>query len=98
MKKRLIWETNARHQRHVPAVQPVRQAVRQDGVKAGVAKEDLEHAFGGRVFPEDGVDLFTDGAEHVALVSAGGRWVGHNRRLDACRQRGKHVLFAFDQR
>src|SRR5450631_2234291 len=32
------------------------------------------------------------------LVSAGGRFVGHDRRLGACRHRGKHVLFAFDQR
>jgi hypothetical protein len=50
---------------HAPAVQFVRHAVRQDGVKAGVAQDDFDHALGGRVFPEDGVDLFADGAEHV---------------------------------
>src|SRR5664280_440201 len=33
-----------------------------------------------------------------ALVSPGGRFIGHNRRFGAGRRRGKHVLFAFDQR
>ena len=56
---------HARHQRHPPAIQPVRQAVQQDGVEAGVAEEDLDHALGGRVFPENGVDLFPDGSQHA---------------------------------
>ena len=56
-----------RHQRHAPPVQAVRHAVRQDGVEARVAEEDFQHALGGRILPEDGVDLFADGAEHCGL-------------------------------
>jgi hypothetical protein len=36
-------------------------------VETRVAQEDFEHAFGGRVFPEDGIDLLADGAEHRRL-------------------------------
>ena len=38
----------------------------QDGVKPGIAEDDFEHAFSGRILPENGVDLFAYGAEHVA--------------------------------
>ena len=69
VKKRLICEMHPRHQRHAPAVEAVRQAVRQDGVEARIAEEDFEHALGGRIFPEDGVDLFPDGAEHCRAPS-----------------------------
>src|SRR5450759_5127538 len=47
---------HARHQRHAPAVQAVRQAVHQDGVEARVAEKNLQPTLGGRVLPEDGVD------------------------------------------
>jgi hypothetical protein len=33
-------------------------------MEAGVTEEDLENALGGRVFPEDGLDLFPDRAKH----------------------------------
>ena len=55
---------HARHQRHSPSIELMGEAMRQDGVKAGVTEEDLNDTFRGRVFPEDGVDLFPDGSKH----------------------------------
>ena len=45
-------------------VNAVGEAMDQDGVKSGVAKDDLQDAAGGGVALEDGVDLFPDGGEH----------------------------------
>jgi len=51
--------------RHFQAnVDFMRKAVRHDGVKARVAEKDFEVALGRRIFPEDGVDLFAEVAEH----------------------------------
>ena len=53
-------------QRDAPAVEPVRQAVRQDRVEARIAEEDLDDTLGRRVFPENGFDLLPDGSKHAA--------------------------------
>ena len=42
--------------------------MQQDGVKAGIAEEDLDRALGGWIAAENGIDLFPDGAKHTALV------------------------------
>jgi hypothetical protein len=42
----------------------VGQAVRQDRMKAGIAENDFERAFRGRIFAKNRLDLFPDGAEH----------------------------------
>ena len=47
-----------------PTVEFMGEAVGQDGMKAGVAEEDFNDAFSSRVLPEDGIDLFPDGAKH----------------------------------
>ena len=39
----------------------------QDGVEAGVTEDDLDPAFGGRIFAENRVELFPDGGEHLIL-------------------------------
>jgi len=54
-------------QRHAPAVQPVGQAMQENGVKAGVTEKNLDHAFGGGVFPENRGDLFSDGLKHELM-------------------------------
>jgi hypothetical protein len=44
------------------------QAVRLDGMKTGIAEQDLQHALGGRVFPKNRLDLFLDGSKHAIGV------------------------------
>ena len=68
VKKRLNCEIKRGSSGTSPAVELVRQAVQQDGVEARVAEEDFEHALGGRILPEDGIDLFPDGAKHGTLM------------------------------
>jgi hypothetical protein len=36
-------------------------------MKPRIAEHDLNDALGGRVFPEDRIDLFPDRAEHISL-------------------------------
>ena len=68
------WLTIARQREPAAAIQPVRQAMQQDRVEAGIAQHDLQHAARGGIALEHGVDLFADGAEHecssaVAIIS-----------------------------
>src|SRR5208283_5078869 len=44
----------------------------QDGVESGVAQEDLDHALGGGILPENGVDLLLDSPEHLPGIIARG--------------------------
>src|SRR5579872_4587085 len=60
-----------------PAVEPMGKAMGQDGVEARVTEKDFNDALGRRVFPENGVDLFPDGAKHqwagaVSVETTGG--------------------------
>jgi hypothetical protein len=45
----------------------VRQAVQQHGMKARVAEQDFDHTLRGRIFPENRIDLLSDGPEHTYL-------------------------------
>jgi hypothetical protein len=40
-------------------------AMQQHGMKARVAQDDFEHAPSGRIALEHGIDLLSDGLEHV---------------------------------
>ena len=42
-----------RQQIPAPAVKSVRQPMEQDGMEAGITQDNLQHALGCRVFPED---------------------------------------------
>lgn len=42
------------------------EAVQENGVESGVAEDDFEHTLRGGVLAENGVDLFPDGAKHLA--------------------------------
>jgi hypothetical protein len=63
-----------RQQRHSPAIELVGQAVDQNGMEAGVTEQYLDYTSGGWVFPENGIDLFPDGAQHAVscLDGSGG--------------------------
>jgi hypothetical protein len=52
----------------------VGQAVDQNGMEAGVTEQYLDYTSGGWVFPENGIDLFPDGAQHAVscLDGSGG--------------------------
>ena len=101
---------HARQQRDAPAIELVREAVRQDGVEARIAEEDLDDALGRRVFPENGVDLLPDGSKtcRVPMDAArrgrdslvlGDLFRGDlNAAVGARRHRGEHVFFPLDQR
>jgi hypothetical protein len=41
--------------------------VKKDSVKTGVAENDFEYAFGGRIPLENRVDLFPDGSKHLSI-------------------------------
>jgi hypothetical protein len=56
-----------REKRDASLVERVRDAMKECRVKAGVTEENLDNAFGSRVFPEDCVDLFSDRCEHGLL-------------------------------
>jgi hypothetical protein len=47
----------------------MRETVRQNGVESGIAEEDLDDTFGGRIFPKDSFDLFPNGSKHGAKNS-----------------------------
>jgi hypothetical protein len=49
------------------------KAVQQDRVESGITEDHFQHALGGWVFPEDGVDLFSNGPKHSALPTAAQR-------------------------
>ena len=68
---------DARQQRETADVQPVRQPVQQDGMKAGVTEKNLDRALGGWIAAENGIDLFPDGSKHscFGLIIALGRWM-----------------------
>src|SRR5277367_2642121 len=75
---------HTRYQRPSPEIQFVGQAVRHDGMKTGVAEQHLYHALGGRVLPENGVDLFPDGSQHAVFpieMTAGGKWIPNALRV-----------------
>src|SRR5579862_339955 len=55
---------HSRNERDAPAIEPMGEAMSQNGVEAGVTEKDFNDALGRRVFPENGVDLFPDGAKH----------------------------------
>src|SRR5258708_1456074 len=57
----------ARQDGNTGEVQPVSEPMEQDRVEAGVTQDDLQHALGGWIFPEYGVDLFPDRTEHTLL-------------------------------
>jgi hypothetical protein len=40
------------------------QPVKQSRMKAGVTEDNLEHTFRCRIFPENRVDLFSNGPKH----------------------------------
>jgi hypothetical protein len=46
-------------------INAVGQAMDQDGVESGVAQHDFEHATGGGVALENGVELLSDVGEHL---------------------------------
>src|SRR5215469_8412155 len=58
---------DARRERNAPAVQLMRQPVREDGVKTGIAEKDLDDTFRGRILAKDSIDLFPNGSKHHAL-------------------------------
>jgi hypothetical protein len=47
-----------------PAVKPVGNPMRQDRVKAWIAKEDLNHAPRGWILAKNGIDLFPNRSQH----------------------------------
>ena len=59
---------NASQQNEARFVKPVRQPMQQDGVEAGIAKEDFNRASGGGIASKDGVDLFPDCSKHAAYI------------------------------
>jgi hypothetical protein len=48
-------------------VEPVRDAVQEDGVDSGIAKQNLQAAFRSWVVLEDSLDLFSDTSKHLDL-------------------------------
>src|SRR5262249_10057132 len=58
---------HTRDQRYAGVVKFVRQPVQQNRMKTWVTEEYLENTFGRRVFPEDGVDLLSNGPKHGIL-------------------------------
>jgi hypothetical protein len=54
----------ARQQRDVGLVEPVGEAMEQNRMEPGIAQENLEDAFGGRVFAKYCGDLFPNCAKH----------------------------------
>jgi hypothetical protein len=50
--------------RDILLVKPVSQPVEEDRMKARIAEDDLDDAFGSRVFAKNSIDLFPDRAKH----------------------------------
>jgi hypothetical protein len=48
----------------------VRQPVQQNRMKAGVTEEYLENTFSRRVFPENSIDLLSNGPKHGILPAS----------------------------
>jgi hypothetical protein len=55
-------------QREARPVHPVRGAMQQNGMKAGVTEEDFQDALGGWIPVENGIDLFPYHPKHTALL------------------------------
>src|SRR5262249_16596773 len=47
------------------AIEPVREAMQQNGMHAGITQQDFEHTACGRVTPEYRIDLLPQCAKHV---------------------------------
>ena len=51
----------------VGPIETMRHPMQQDRMKTGIAEENLQTAFRGRVFAKDSVELFPDGGKHKTL-------------------------------
>ena len=59
---------DARQREPARSVEIVRYAMQQNGVEARVAQDDFEHAAGGRIAPEDRIELLANVASHVCRI------------------------------
>src|SRR5581483_2399438 len=55
---------DTRNQRYTPLIEPMRQAVQQNGMKPWVTEEDFDYALGRGILAEDGVELFPNSPKH----------------------------------
>jgi len=62
--KAVELRNDAGQNRDIQFVKPVREPVKQNGVKAGIAQKDFDEAAGRRIPLFDGADLLAYGAEH----------------------------------
>jgi hypothetical protein len=46
----------------------VGDAMRQNGMKAGVTEQYFDYTLRRRIFPENGLDLFPDGSQHARFL------------------------------
>src|SRR6185436_20039651 len=59
---------DARNQWNTGCIELMGQPVEQGRMKAGVTEDNFDHTFRRRIFPENRVDLFSNGPKHGILL------------------------------
>jgi hypothetical protein len=59
---------HTRQERDIEPIQPVRQAMRKDRMKAWIAEKYFERTLRSGISVKDRVELLSDGSKHLCLV------------------------------